>query len=800
MATTQDGRTLQISTPLAKDHLLANRFRCHEGLNQLFRIELELLHEEPVNGYKPTTVDPKKVLGNPMVLAVLQPGDVKRHFHGICNRFSQGNRDARFTDYRAELVPKVWLLTQVSQSRIFQNKSVIDILKEVLTGFDFSDETQGTFEPRNYCVQYRESDWDFASRLMEEEGIYYYFEHTEDDHRLIFANTPASHRPCPSMSTVTWALERSELEENWIPAIYTWRVDNAVRTGKHELRDFNFQLPQNMLEAKDQSVFDIGGNKQLEVYDWPGGYAKRFDGITQSGGEQAAEVNKLFPERERTVKIRQQEVDVAYKNIIGSGNCSTLTSGYKFTFKDHPVEDNCIDHVLVTVQHEAVQSPAYISEVTVVGGYNVSFACIPHGAGNAPFRPMRKTPKPFVHGSQTAFVVGPAGEEIFTDKYGRVKVQFHWDRQGQMDQSSSCWLRVAQIWAGNGWGSMFIPRIGMEVLIDFLEGDPDQPIIAGSVYNAASMPPYTLPDEKTKSTVKSNSTKGGGGFNEFRIEDKKGSEQIFIHAQKNQDVRVLNDCMETIMRDRHLIVEGEQFEMVKKDKHLHVKYNHNEKIDGTMSLKIGTDLQEKVGSNYALDAGTAVHIKAGATAVIEAGASLTLKVGGSFVNINSGGVFVKGPMVMLNSGGAAGSGAGASPETPKEPKEADKNTAGSRISGRSNPPPPSPPQFAAMTASIQAVRLEDNVPPPPPRTNHAAAEAAEQRADSAKAEAEQLAAEENANDADVVGYSEPNIGNPDVDDDSTPANDQPADSEPPALSEAVPYLESSQNGTPFIGN
>ena len=209
------------------------------------------------------------------------------------------------------------------------------------------------------------------------------------------------------------------------------------------------------------------------------------------------------------------------------------------------------------------------------------------GSGAPPFRPPRKTPKPIIQGIQTAFVVGPAGEEIFTDKYGRVKVQFHWDREGQVDAKSSCWVRVAQIWAGNKWGTMFIPRIGMEVIVHFLEGDPDQPIITGCVYNPQAMPPYTLPDEKTKSTIKSNSSKGGGGFNEFRFEDKKGSEQIFIHAEKNQDIRVKNDCMETILHDRHLIVENDQLENSQKRQTREVVGgDHNEKVDGSSIARV----------------------------------------------------------------------------------------------------------------------------------------------------------------------------------------------------------------------
>ncbi len=787
MPATQDGRTLQLATPLAEDYLLIKRLRCHEGLNQLFRIEVEMLHEEATEGLTPTAIDPKDLIGSPMVIFAHQAGGVERYFHGICNHFTQGSRNTLFSKYRAELVPKVWLLTQVSQSRIFQHKTVPDILKEVLKGFEFDAEIQGDFKPRNYCVQYRESDWDFASRLMEEEGIYYYFEHTENNHRLILANTPASHRPCPTRPKVPFELDRSELTNDWISAIHSWRVDNKMRTGKFETRDFNFQLPENSLEAKDMSLFDIGKNKELEHYEWPGGYAKRVDAIDSGGGENASALNTVFQDRERTVQIRQEEIDVAYKTIYGTSDCCALTAGYRFELEYHPHSENNINHVLVNVQHEAVQSPSYTSGDTVSHAYMVNFACIPHGGGHGPFRPLRKTLKPVVQGSQTAFVVGPPGEQIFTDKYGRVKVQFHWDRNGDMNSASSCWLRVAQIWAGNGWGSMFIPRIGMEVLVTFGEGDPDQPIIAGCVYNARNMPPYALPENKTRSTIKSDSSKGGGGFNEFRLEDKKGSEQIFVHAEKNQDIRVKNDCMETIVHDRHLIVENEQFEFVKKDKHLHVKYNHNEKIDGTMSLKVGVDHHEKVGSNYALDAGTTIHLKAGTSTVIEAGASLTLKVGGSFVNINSGGVFVKGPMVMLNSGGAAGSGAGASPELPKDPKEADTAISGQRIEAKRPAPPPQPPNFAAMAVSIRASRHVTETAVPSSTGN--ASEGARQRAEAARTAVEQ-----------PPPMAENESSSSEAENQSVPGGDVQAYSQPEVdTSGATPYLESSQNGTPFIG-
>jgi len=454
------------------------------------------------------------------------------------------------------------------------------------------------------------------------------------------------------------------------------------------LWDHNFQLPTNKLDLEQPSQFSFADSQKLESYDYPGGYARKYDGIDKGGGEQAGELNKVFNDRQATVKNSMEALDSQVATATGTSDCCSITSGYRFTLANHPNESLNKQYTIVTATHEAEQNPSYVSNEGATDPYTNSFTCILHGAGSPSFRPLAKTPKPTVHGSQTAVVVGPSGEEIYTDKYGRVKVQFFWDREGQVNEVSSCWVRVAQSWAGNKWGAMFIPRIGMEVVVHFLEGDPDQPIITGCVYNPQTMPPYTLPDEKTKSTIKSNSSKGGGGFNEFRIEDKKGSEQIFIHAEKNKDIRVKNDCMELIKHDRHLIIENDQYEKVKKDKHLQVTGDHNEKITGTMSLDVGSDQQNKVGMNYALESGMGVHIKAGMTTVIEAGTALTLKVGGSSININTGGIQIIGsPMLMLNSGGAATPGAGCSPEAPKDAKEADNADPGQNVQ---LPPPNAP--------------------------------------------------------------------------------------------------------------
>ncbi len=665
MAITQDDRFLQLSTPLTKDFFLVRRIRCQEGLNQLFRIELELLHEENSEGYEPTVVDPKRVLGNPMIASAHQDGEIKRYFNGICSQFTQGSRNAYFSKYRAEIVPKVWTLTQVTQSRIFQNKTIPQILAEVLKGYEFDDEIQGDWKPRNYCVQYRETDWDFASRLMEEEGIYYYFEHTANEHRLILANTPDSHRTCPTRTKIAYILDRSELTEAWIPSIHTWRVDNKLKTGRVELRDFHFQLPRNEFIAPHNSIFTAGNNSELEFYDFPGEYAKRFDGIDQGGGENTAALNDIFPDRERTAKIRQEEIDAGCNNIYATSDCCAVTAGYRFELEHHPVKANNINHVIVSARQELVQNPGYISGEVVATPCIVNFVCMPHGGSYAPFRPLRKTPKPIVQGNQTAKVVGNPGDEIFTDKYGRVKVHFHWDRSDNNDQKASCWLRYGTMFAGNKWGSMFIPRVGQEVIVAFLEGDPDQPIIVGEVYNAENMPHYELPKYKTLSYIKTHSTPKANGFNELRFEDKAKKEQVFIHSQKRYDLRVRGSMYETCGGNRQEVIGYKVTDADGEEKSggnlaITVGGNYDLHIGGDQFIGVDKSLYEGVKADVAEEykgkQQTVVTGKRELNAqeiTLEAMTKISFKVGGSFITIDLSGVTISGPMVKINSGGAA---------------------------------------------------------------------------------------------------------------------------------------------------
>jgi type VI secretion system secreted protein VgrG len=339
--------------------------------------------------------------------------------------------------------------------------------------------------------------------------------------------------------------------------------------------------------------------------------------------------------------------------------------------------------------------------------YSNKFTCIPDFV---PFRPPRMTRRPVIDGTQTAIVVGPPGEEIYTDEHGRVKVQFHWDREGKYDQNSSCWIRVSHPWAGKGWGAMAIPRIGQEVIVAFEAGDPDRPVIVGRLYNAEQTPPYPLPSKQNVTSIKSYSTKGGGGFNELRLDDTKGSEQYFTYAQKDQHCRVKEKAYEYIGIDSHLIVGKDEFSQIKGDQHCKIVGDRNEQVDGAISLKVGTDLQQKVGMKCAVDAGMEIHLKAGMNVVIESGTSLTLKVGGNFINLSPAGIAISGmPMVLINSGGAAGSGSGCSPDPPKPPEEACTAEGGTKAA---MPPPKQPPVPSTYSpqASVLTIAAKKGTP------------------------------------------------------------------------------------------
>src|SRR5579872_801563 len=683
-------RYLYIKTPLGPDDLLLASFAGEEGLSRLFHFELELLAENKTN------VPFEDLLGQRISFGVsgIDDQSERRDFNGIVIRMTQLARDRTFTRYRAAVAPELWRLTQIFRSRIFQRKKTLEILQKLMgdaglaAGAEY--QIQGNYVPREYCVQYQETDFDFISRLLEEEGIYYFFKFSEGKHTVVFADTPQGHPELPGESKINFDDTAGGQRDD--ERIVSWQKMQSLQSGKYTVWDYHFELPAKHLDAVEQVIGSVGfgktnhnlqvaQNDALEIYEYPGGYARYLDGIEKSGGDQASSLQNVFNERTRIAKVRMGQTETPMLLASGESNCRQFMAGHKFTLQRHFSGDG--PYVLVDVWHSAsegsIRSDGGYEEDTL---YQNTFSCIPFAL---PYRPPRKTPRPVMRGCQTAVVVGPSGEEIFTDKYGRVKVQFQWDREGKDDVESSCWIRVSTQWAGNQWGIIHIPRIGQEVVVDFLEGNPDQPIITGSVYNANLMPPYVLPDNKTMSGIRSRSTTDASNdmLNEIRFEDKKDSEDFFIQAQKDMDLRVKHDRKQWVGEDEHINIDRDRLSHIKRDEnvtidrdqivqlgrdnHVAIQGKSAVKVSGSYSLGVTGDVAEQFSANHSEQTSQNLYLKAGMNLVIEAGVNISLKVGGNFIAIGPAGVTIFGTMVNINSGGSAGSGSLCSLVPPSAP-------------------------------------------------------------------------------------------------------------------------------------
>src|SRR5215469_1299298 len=562
---TQAGRALRIDTPLGADALLLRSFSGQEAVSELFCFQLELLSEHD-------DIDFDSVVGK-NVTVHLQIVDSERRLNGFISRFAQGGRDGRFTRYHAEMVPWLWFLTRKADCRILQRMTAPDIIKKIFDDLGFKDYVlrlyHNPYRTREYCVQYHESNFTFVTRLMEEEGICYFFEHDQAGakHTLVLADETVAHKPCPGQPKA-----RCDFSPNsWHPddVVSDWRMEQEYRPSVWSHTDYNFETPSTSLMAtvQDQASY--------EIYDYPGLYLIKGDG-------------------DQLAKTRLQGTLAFKQRVTGQSNCRCFTSGATVELTDHYRKEMNQRWMLTAVHHQSTMGGGYGSGGSDEGFfYRNTFECIP---ADVRFRPPRGTPKPHVQGCQTAVVVGPAGEEIYTDKYGRVKVQFHWDRVGKNNEDSSCWIRVSHPWAGKNWGSIYIPRIGQEVIVDFLEGDPDQPIIVGRVYNAERMPPWDLPGKKVISGFKSDSTKGSGGYNEISMDDTKGTELINIHAQYDQHKKVEHDEVVSIGHDRT--------ESVGNNETITIGVNRTEKVGNNESITIGVNRTEKVGSNETITIGS----------------------------------------------------------------------------------------------------------------------------------------------------------------------------------------------------
>jgi len=597
---------VRIKTALGDDLL----FRTMEGVEELgrpFLYELELL-----SPYNDLSLD--AVLGHDACVELDLPYGGVRYFHGYCTRFALTGERGGYVTYGMELRPWLWFLTRTADCRIFQNKTVPEILAEIFRehGFsDFKNTLSRTYRTWEYCVQYRETDFDFVSRLMEQEGIYYFFAHEAGKHTLVLADSYGAHDSFDGYARIPYYPPSVDTMRD--EHIYEWLVDKSVQPGKVVLRAYDFRKPKANLEV-NLAVSRDHAQADHEIYDFPGEHLERNEG-------------------DAYVRARMEELDAQHERVRGTATARGIRAGALFSLTEFPRKDQNREYLVVS-SRQSILLDAYESSEGEGLQYSCSFEAMD---SRTPYRAPRVTPKPSVKGPQTAVVVGKAGEEIWTDEYGRVKVQFHWDRYGKADENSSCWVRVAQVWAGGNWGAMFIPRIGQEVIVDFIEGDPDRPIVTGRVYNADNMPPYGLPDEKTKSTLKSRSSKGGGrdNFNEIRFEDKKGKEEIYVHAERDmnrvvenndvlkvgfssldggslrvlamgegcQQIEIRKDRTEKVGGNETITIGGSRTETVGKDESITISANRTESVGKDESISIGANRTETVGKDESITIG-----------------------------------------------------------------------------------------------------------------------------------------------------------------------------------------------------
>lgn len=601
----RDTRYLTLKTQLGGDALLPTSLTGVEGISEPFRFTVEFLSSD-------LNIRPERLVGTDASLRIMPVGSEQRFLHGKIARLAAGpSRLEGVRSYRAEIVPWLSFLSRSENCRIFQNKRAPEILETIFRDHNFNDYEinlqNAQYVERVYCVQYRETAFQFVSRLMEEEGIFYFFRHEESRHVMVVADSNVAFKELPAPHNAP----RYTAQDNRGSEIHSWEKDWEFRSGRWAQRDFNFERPSDRLQTDVKTLVKLQNNDRFERFAYPGGYED-----SQRGGK----LTRLLMEAE----------EAAHHLVRGDGSCANFCAGGRFKLADHPLPGEADDpHVFRRVWHD-VREPTYLT-TRETATYRNRFECFPK---DVPFRPERVTPRPHVQGPQTATVTGPGGAEIFTDKHGRVKLRFHWDRNpdGNADEQSSCWIRVSQAWAGGGWGAIQIPRIGQEVIVDFLEGDPDRPIIIGRVYNAEQMPPHGLPAAAVKSGIKSNSTKGGGGSNELTFDDTKGKEHVYLHAQYDMESVVEHDDTQHVINNRKIDVDGTHTETIKKDTRITVSEGNyvHQVSTGTASITVKGKVTETfqdaqdttVTNGITITSGTAfVHINAATDIILQVGAS-----------------------------------------------------------------------------------------------------------------------------------------------------------------------------------
>jgi type VI secretion system secreted protein VgrG len=582
MALKQENRMLGLATPLGDDALVLTGFRGREEMSRLFRYELSMLSD---NG----AIAAKDIVGKNVSFCVKLEDGEPRWFNGYVSRFAAGDEseDGR-RSYRAEVVPWLWFLTLKSDCRIFQNQDVKQITEQVLKDLNFTDfdtkQIKGHHPKRVYCVQYNENTFQFLSRLWEEEGVFFYFKHENGKHQLVLADDKQAYFDCPQQEVDYPRRFGPKREADVITA---WEHRWEFRTGKVAHTDYNFETPNRSLLVDEKTVLDVPGMDKFEQFEFPGVF-----GVTDDGRPLA--------------KIRMEQQEAGFDVVEAESHCRTFSPGGKFKIGKHRSSaEQGKSFVITGIEHFASEPGSYESGVPAGDGYRNEFRCIPD---SVTYRPERVSRKPVIHSVQTAVVVGPKDQEIYTDEHGRVKVHFHWDRWGQKNEESSCWIRVSQTHAGQGFGAMSIPRVGEEVVVSFCHGDPDQPLVIGRVYHAENKPPFALPGDMNVSGMKSNSTPGGGGFNEISMNDTKDKELLNVHAQKDLNATIQNNETRTV-------VGGTQTVTVKGDTSLTVQ-------DGNRTVNVGS-------ASYKCSAKQAIELHGQSEGITAVGDAKGVKIKGT---------------------------------------------------------------------------------------------------------------------------------------------------------------------------
>ena len=573
-------RVMEITTPLDDDVLLFHSMHAREELSRVGECSLDLLSLK-------SDIDIDAILGKNVTVKVVLQDDSVRYFNGFVTRFSAGGKYGRYRRYSADINTWPWFMSRTADCRIFQDMTVPDIVKKVFQDHEtasFKEELTGSYRKWTYCVQYRETDLNFVCRLMEYEGIYFYFTHEDGKHTLVLADSYSAHAPCQDDAIPFISPE--DLARPDIEHISDWTLTRRIQPGVYAQSDYDFERPTVSLRTK-KPVVRTYKQSEYEVFDYPGCYMQKGDG-------------------EQLASVRINEYAAQFETAQADTNAKKISVGSLFNLERCTREDQNGEHLVVSATYD-LEFSDYESMPDRGGSeYRCRFVAMP---SKQEFRPRRLTPKPYMQGPQTAVVVGPAGDEIYTDKHGRIKVQFHWDRYGQRDENSSCWMRVSQTWAGKGWGSVVIPRIQQEVIVEFLEGDPDQPIVTGCVYNGSNPPPTSLPGAGVVSGLKSNTHKGKG-YNEMTMDDTTGKEKITIHGQYDMNTTVEHDQTDTINNNRTTKVAVDDKESI----------GANQKID------IGSDHTMDIGSNDKISVGSNQDLKVGANQKISVGANRTISI------------------------------------------------------------------------------------------------------------------------------------------------------------------------------